>query len=117
MYCRTQRLDNVRLIKCDVEGAELLVLNGAHSLAVAGRRPIWILEINARTSAAFGYTPHDIAKHQISFGYQVFVLSRGGLIETYSGQACKDGDTFVCCAPDTPDAMSWLRARTDRRVI
>jgi FkbM family methyltransferase len=116
-YCRTNRLDSVRLIKCDVEGAELLVLKGAQSLSVSGHRPIWMLEINARTSAAFGYLPHAIAQHQMSFGYQVFVLSRGGLIEKYVGQACKDGDTFVCCAPDTPDAMSWLTARAVRGSV
>jgi FkbM family methyltransferase len=48
-------ISNVKLIKIDVEGAELLVFQGAEQL-LASTKPIILFEANDLTSRSFGYS-------------------------------------------------------------
>lgn len=61
----TVRIDEVvpapvRLIKLDVEGAEWAALRGAERLLAAEEPPHLLLELNQKTSMAFGYQPMDL---------------------------------------------------------
>lgn len=63
---QTVRLDEaiqppVRLIKLDVEGAELAALRGGRGL-LAACRPHMLIELNRLTARAFGYEPIDIVR-------------------------------------------------------
>jgi FkbM family methyltransferase len=67
--CDVTRLDlflemngvrNVDLIKCDAEGAELSIVNGAADLIASERPPIWMLEINAPMMEKFGAAPQQL---------------------------------------------------------
>lgn len=49
----------LRLLKCDVEGAELLVLRGAAE-TIAASRPIVFLELYDEYCRRFGYVPADV---------------------------------------------------------
>lgn len=65
---RTARIDDVlkepvRLVKIDVEGAELAALRGAERVLFTDPRPDIIIELNPKTSRAFGYHPMDVVDH------------------------------------------------------
>ena len=67
-------------IKVDVEGAELLVLTGAGTILSLTPPPIWVLEVNAETSRAFGYHPRDLfaflsARQEHRFRPRLSILS------------------------------------------
>jgi FkbM family methyltransferase len=65
-------VDQVDFIKCDVEGSELNVLQGACEILKRSDAPIILVELNDETSAAFGYRPADIWRFLASKGYDRF---------------------------------------------
>lgn len=76
--CRIKRLDDfarrrrVDFIKCDVEGAELMVFRGG--LATLARdMPVIFTEMLRKWSAAFGYHPNEIIDLLGGLGYRPFV--------------------------------------------
>jgi FkbM family methyltransferase len=85
--CRVERLDDfVRrekvvpdFVKCDVEGAELLVFKGG--LETLGRhRPAILTEMLRKWSAPFGYHPNEIIELLAGLGYRCFTLRSGELV-------------------------------------
>lgn len=64
-------LERVDFIKCDVEGAELLVFKGAQKVLERYHPPI-LVEIEARHTRRFDYTPQDLDEFLRSFGYLLF---------------------------------------------
>lgn len=72
---QTSRLD---FVKCDVEGAELLVLRGALD-SLRELRPILYLEVCGEWTKNFGYSPDEISKHLLTLGYSDFYLVRNNL--------------------------------------
>src|SRR5208283_4845586 len=69
------------IIKCDVEGAELLVLKGGVK-TIEKYRPIIQCEMLRKWAKRFNYHPNDIIAFLGQFGYQCFVL-RDGNLETF----------------------------------
>lgn len=67
------KTDPIHFIKCDVEGAELLVYKGAPKM-LATHKPIIFSEMLRKWTAQFGYHPNDIIDYLAPFGYQPFVL-------------------------------------------
>ncbi|HLX61277.1 MAG TPA: FkbM family methyltransferase [Planctomycetota bacterium] len=59
-------------IKCDVEGAELLVLRGGQG--TLARQPVLFLEVCAEWTRNFGYTPRDVLNFVKPHGYDLFFL-------------------------------------------
>ncbi len=65
-------------IKCDVEGAELLVFQGGKkTLQVAS--PIIYTEMLRKWSEKFNYHPNDIIRYLSEFDYECFVIREGML--------------------------------------
>jgi len=66
----------VRLIKADIEGAEWGALRGATSLLESEQVPHLVLELNAKTSSAFGYHPMEMVDWLMKFpcGYRMHLL-------------------------------------------
>lgn len=62
------------LIKCDVEGAEMLVLHGARKL-LTSHHPALLLSIHPSILPEYGYTQDDVAEFLLEFGYTVDVIS------------------------------------------
>ena len=71
--CRQGIIRNLDFIKCDVEGSELEVIQGAVQL-IDSQRPAWLLEVARPTSGEIFELFHG-------FGYQAFVYE-DGLIPT-----------------------------------
>jgi FkbM family methyltransferase len=62
------------LIKCDVEGAELLVLRGAEALLRAAA-PVLLLSVHPRTLPRYGHSVRDVDEFLRRLGYSIRVLS------------------------------------------
>lgn len=65
-------------IKCDVEGAELLVVNGAGGI-LTECRPVVFLEILRKWCAAYDYHPNDIIEFMAGLGYQCYGIGSDAL--------------------------------------
>jgi FkbM family methyltransferase len=88
--CQQHRMDDLLkdgvlpapdFIKCDVEGAELLVFRGGHETLDRTDAPIILFEVNKDASAAFGYGASgakDFLAGLKSPGYQFFKVQPGG---------------------------------------
>ncbi|RYG99180.1 MAG: FkbM family methyltransferase [Alphaproteobacteria bacterium] len=66
----------VDLVKCDVEGAELLVLNGARSM-LEHQRPVLFLELLRKWSREFGYHPNAVIELLAGYGYACWAVGKG----------------------------------------
>ncbi|UGQ46608.1 FkbM family methyltransferase [Massilia endophytica] len=71
----------VDFIKCDVEGAELLVFKGGHA-TIARDKPIVLAEILRKWSAQFGYSPNEIFTLFRALGYEAYT-SNGGRLQPF----------------------------------
>ena len=59
-YVAEKGIENVNLLKADVEGAELSLLKGAETLFRQQVPPIIVMEMALATSRPFGYIPNDL---------------------------------------------------------
>lgn len=67
-FVKERALNRVDFIKCDVEGAELLVFKGAQGVLARFHPPI-LVEIESRHTKRFAYTPEDLDKFLRTFDY------------------------------------------------
>lgn len=65
-------IQNLRFIKCDCEGAELKVFQGATKL-LKKEKPIILCEIAEVHSVKFGHSSNDVLKFLSELGYKCFV--------------------------------------------
>jgi len=77
-YCQEQALSSVNFIKCDVEGAELLVMKGAEPLFVRGDRPAMMLELVESSMQPFGFTRKDAYDLLAVYGYVPHYIDEKG---------------------------------------
>jgi FkbM family methyltransferase len=89
------------VIKCDVEGSELSVLQGAQE-TLSGKKgspPIWFMEANYETSAMAGYFPWDLAGLSAEHGYRAHAI-RGDRIAPVAPKGLRHGDVLVLAVPE-----------------
>lgn len=72
--------ERVDLVKCDIEGAELLALRGGLA-TIEAQRPVIFAEMLRKWSADFGYHPNDIIDLLGGAGYRCFTIGGDGLAE------------------------------------
>jgi FkbM family methyltransferase len=112
--CR--RLDDLvahaALVKVDVEGYELEVLSGATKLFDGGRGPIWLIEANYETAAAFGRRPAAALSPLEDHGYSIFRIENDGVFLDADVDAAPHGATWLC----VPEAhLHRVRAMVGKR--
>ncbi len=71
-YLDTRGVQKVDFLKCDVEGSELMVLQGAQSLLDKPEAPMILIELNHETCEAFSYKTTDLWRYLQKHGYDHF---------------------------------------------
>jgi FkbM family methyltransferase len=74
-YFSDSALGKPALIKIDVEGAELQVLQGARSMLSSPRAPVVIVEYGPANTAAFGYRAEEVCDFLKELGYMIYQLN------------------------------------------
>lgn len=90
------------VLKADIEGAELVMLEGAQDL-LRRHHPDIFLEINPEWTDRFGYEPRDIYGRLAALGYQCrFVLTDGNLLDTddFDAGIAQTNDVLFTCQAD-----------------
>ncbi len=81
-FIKEHDINHLDFIKCDVEGSELFVYEGA-SDSINRFKPIVFSEMLRKWSAKFEYHPNDIIKLFKNWGYQCFIMDSGKLKNIY----------------------------------
>lgn len=76
-WCANQKL-KPDFIKCDVEGAELLVFRGGVD-TLRQNRPIVFAELLRKWSKPFGYHPNEMLAFFREFGYRCYAVGESGV--------------------------------------
>ena len=67
------------VIKCDVEGAELLVFQGGVKI-LAEHQPVILVELLRKWARQFGYHPNEVLELLSALGYRAYTLDASGLL-------------------------------------
>jgi len=101
-YCEREGVEGIRLVKCDVEGAELAILRGATRVLDGPTPPMWLLELHRGTAKRFGYEPADMLRLLSGKGYvfhQVCWKPLGFLRPLGDFDGFTDTDNVFCSVP------------------
>jgi FkbM family methyltransferase len=79
-YIERNRIPRVDVMKIDIEGAELPMLNGARKLLGSENAPLIVIEFEEERQKAFGNSCAVLAKALFNRGYQLF-YAEGGMDE------------------------------------
>lgn len=75
-FVSNQKIERIDFIKCDVEGAEIFVLEGGIQ-SIENNLPIIFLEMLRKWTAKFRYTPNDIIVLLGGLGYDCYEIIKG----------------------------------------
>ncbi len=87
-------LENVSLIKVDIEGADLLALRGARN-TIARNRPAIVMEVEPRWYESYDITADDITEFFDTLDYEMFRLVDGELEVTTAADFDKNNRVFL----------------------
>lgn len=115
-FVREQQLTRVDLIKCDVEGSEIFALRGGLD-TIARHRPIIMLEMLRKWSAAFGYHPNDVIALLSQYGYQCWSLEAGQIATVAAvDETCVQTNFFFLHANRHAELLAQLSGSAEGRA-
>jgi FkbM family methyltransferase len=82
-YLEENRVESVRFMKIDVEGAELSVFNGAATLLSSSSAPAIVVEVGPVLAGNCGSSPRRVRQCLDGFRYRLFVYE-GGKLQPYA---------------------------------
>lgn len=100
-YLGEKNVGDVNFVKVDIEGAEMMFLNGAKKLFDQDVPPIFLMEMALEQTGNFGYVPNDLVKFiaaQASYDFYA-VDEIGGGLKKIEGFAEADIGANVFCIP------------------
>lgn len=100
-YFATRRISQADLVKVDIEGAEMMFLEGATALFEQEAPPVFLLEMALNQTKNFGYRPNDLVEYiraRADYGFYKIDEREARMIEI-SGFADDDIGANVICIP------------------
>ena len=79
-FTQDSKIESIDFVKCDVEGAELLVIEGGMK-SIEKHKPILFLEMLRKWADKFGYHPNEIIRKLSSLNYRCFKVVETNLVE------------------------------------
>ena len=76
-FCRENAVGKVGFIKCDTEGHELAGFRGAKD-TIKRWHPAILCEVDRGNMSRYGYSPDDLEKFFLAFGYKIFTYDGKG---------------------------------------
>jgi len=87
-------IDNVDVIKLDVEGSELFALQGMKQTLIS-LKPVMIIEINPDTLAYFDLAPGEVVHFVLDLGYVCFNVASNGFLERIRNERFAENVAFI----------------------
>jgi hypothetical protein len=114
-YCDEQEIDRVDLLKIDVEGAEVEVLDGGRHLLSGAWRPVLVVEAAPVTQAGFGRGVDVLLCRLADLGYSSYACRRDGAVRvrTESDLGGRRRDDLLAV---DPHLHADLHQRLERRL-
>ncbi len=100
-YLTEHDIKNVKFVKVDIEGAELMMLKGATDFFTQEIPPIFEIEMALDTTKGFGYLPNDIIEFiRKQFDYEFYAINElTFLLEKIEKFNPEDKGANVLCVP------------------
>lgn len=100
---------NIKLMKIDVEGAELLVLYGGTNFFQVYPRPIILIEFSDRRTKPYGYRCSDVFEWLSKRDYKWFNFDSCGKLVEQPPKSYYDYENLVGCPTEKlPLLSSWI---------
>lgn len=93
-YVLDNSMNQLKLIKLDIEGSEMPALRGAID-SISKMHPLVVVEANYETSRAFNYQPEDIKEWFEKLSYACFVFHRGKWFKVKNNEEIRHGDNML----------------------
>ena len=95
-FIQIEKIDRVDFVKCDVEGAEFLVLQGGRDV-FKKHKPKLFVEMLRKWAKKFDYHPNDVIRFMADLGYGCFEIVGGKLyqIETMTDETISTNFFFL----------------------
>jgi FkbM family methyltransferase len=80
-FCVDRKIDQIDILKIDVEGADYLVLKGAEEILKSDKSPIIVCEFNRNISGGITYNKDEFSEFMKELSYKFFMINEKNLIE------------------------------------
>lgn len=113
-YLSDNNIGNVKFVKVDIEGAELMMLKGATNFFKQDVPPIFEIEMALATTSGFGYLPNDIIEFiRNQYEYEFFAINEyTGDLEKIEKFSPEDIGANVLCIPKGVQIESFPNKRS-----
>lgn len=80
-YCEINSIENIDILKIDIEGGELNCLKGGTSILSKTKKGVLQLEIDYGHCKRMGYSAEELFEFPVKYGYQAHLMNKFGKIK------------------------------------
>lgn len=80
-YCVSNNINNIDMLKIDIEGGELNCLKGGQTILNKTQKGVIQLEVDYGHCKRLGYTAEELFNFPIQYGYKPFLMNKFGKIK------------------------------------